>query len=148
MYFTEDDSCEKPIELNEEFEAAYDTAAYEAKISRLLHLAYERLKSEDPERMRDWNLAIRTLRRGDHYLLVLWDTTPPSEDPVSDFLKPVGVGMLITLGIGIAIILAVKYHIDLDRILPNSHPGLAVSIFVGLLVIVIRSINGLAKPSF
>jgi len=54
--------------------------------------------------MRDWNLAIRTLRRGDHYLLALWDTTPPSEDPVSDFLKPVGVGMLITLGIGIAII--------------------------------------------
>jgi len=51
MYFTEgDDSCEKPIELNEEFEAAYDTAAYEATISRLLHLAYERLKSEDPER--------------------------------------------------------------------------------------------------
>ena len=104
MYFTEsDDSCEKPIELNEEFEAAYDTAAYEAKISRLLHLAYERLKSEDPERMR---LESRhpTLRRGDHYLLVLWDTTPPSEDPVSDFRKPVGVGMLITLGIGIAVI--------------------------------------------
>ena len=86
--------------------------------------------------MRDWKLAIRTLRRGDHYLLALWDT-PPSEHPVSDFLKPVGVGMLITVGIGIGIILAVKYHIDLDRILPNPHPGLTVSIFVGLLLIVI-----------
>jgi len=65
MYFTESDSasCDNPLELNDEFEAQYDTAAYEAKISRLLHHAYERLKGEDPERMREWKLAIRTLRK-------------------------------------------------------------------------------------
>jgi hypothetical protein len=68
MYFTESDAstCEDPVELNDEFEAQYDTPEYEAKLSRLLHHAYDRLKGEDPERVREWNLAIRTLRRGDH----------------------------------------------------------------------------------
>jgi hypothetical protein len=50
MYFTESDatSCDNPVELNEEFEAQYDTGEYETKISRLLHHAYDRLKLEDP----------------------------------------------------------------------------------------------------
>ena len=48
MYFTEsDDSCVSPLELNEEFEAKYDTAEYEPKISRLLHEAHKRLKDEN-----------------------------------------------------------------------------------------------------
>ena len=51
MYFTESDatSCDNPVQLNEEFEAQYDTAEYETKISRLLHHAYDRLRLEDPE---------------------------------------------------------------------------------------------------
>jgi len=50
MYFTETDatSCDNPVELNEEFEAQYDTAEYETKISRLVHHAYDRLKLEAP----------------------------------------------------------------------------------------------------
>ena len=52
MYFTESNgtSCDNPVELNDEFEAQYETAVYEAKISRLLHHAYNRLKAEDPDR--------------------------------------------------------------------------------------------------
>jgi len=140
MYFTESDStsCDNPLELNDEFEAQYDTAAYEAKISRLLHHAYERLKGEDPERMREWKLAIRTLRRGDHYLLVLWDSAPPSEHPIRDFLKPVGVGVLIAFGISIAIFLSVEYNISWDRIrkyVPAPNPRFAVFIFVGVFLL-------------
>ena len=140
MYFTESDpaSCDNPLELNDEFEAQYDTVAYEAKISRLLHHAYERLKGEDPERMREWKLAIRTLRRGDHYLLVLWDSVPPSEHPIRDFLKPVGVGVLIAFGIGIAIVLSVEYNISWDRVrkyVPAPNPRLAVFIFVGVFLL-------------
>ena len=39
MYFTESDpsSCENPLALNDEFEAQYDTAVYEAKISDSLN---------------------------------------------------------------------------------------------------------------
>ena len=81
MYFTESDSasCENPIELNQEFEARYDTGEYELKISRLLRQAYKRLKDEDAGNLRTWNQAIRTLRKGDHYILVLWDVKPTSD---------------------------------------------------------------------
>ena len=117
MYFTESDatSCDNPVELNEEFEAQYDTAEYETKISRLLHHAYDRLKLEDPERKRTWDQAIRTLRKGDHYFLVLWDIKPMSEHPTRDFFKLLGVGMLIAVGMGIAGVFSDKYNIDSHR---------------------------------
>ena len=107
MYFTESDatSCDDPIQLNQEFEAQYDTAEYEAKVSGLLHSSYERLKREDPQRIEDWNQSIETLAKGDHYLLVLWGVEPPSKHPVQDLFKLVGVGVLIAIGIGLAIFL-------------------------------------------
>src|SRR5215467_105917 len=108
MYFTEsDDSCENPLKLNEEFEAKYDTAEYEPKVSRLLHRAYKRLKDENPENKRNWSLAIQTLRKGDHYVLVLWDVAPQSDHPMRDFFKPFNIGLLIAVGIFVAIVL---YH--------------------------------------
>jgi hypothetical protein len=73
MYFTESDpaSCKNPLELNEEFEAAYDTAEYEIKMSSLLSHAQDRLTREEPAKMRTWEEAVGTLRQSDHYLLVL-----------------------------------------------------------------------------
>jgi hypothetical protein len=103
------------VELNEEFEAQYDIADYETKISRLLHHAYDRLKLEDPEGKRTWDQAIRTLRKGDHYFLVLWDIKPRSEHPTRDFFKLLGVGMLIAVAIGIAAVFSDKYNIDSHR---------------------------------
>ena len=38
-------------------------AEYESKTSRLLHHAYDRLKAEDPTGKRNWDEAIRTLRK-------------------------------------------------------------------------------------
>jgi hypothetical protein len=73
MHFTEDqDASEDPTALNEEFEAQYETAKYEKKISRLMRHAYKRIRTENSEKVLKWNRAIRTLRRGDHYILVLW----------------------------------------------------------------------------
>ena len=72
MYFTEGKGAlEDPATLNEEFEAQYDTATYEKKMSGLMRGAYRRLKRENPEGARQWNRAIRTLSKGDHYILVL-----------------------------------------------------------------------------
>jgi hypothetical protein len=132
VYFTESDaaSCDNPLELNEEFEAQYDTAEYEAKLSRLLHHAYDRLKREDPEGKRNWDLAIRTLRKGDHYALVLWDTKPASEHPTRDSFKLLGVGMLIAMGIGIAAIFAAKYNVDSHRF-----SGYAVAVVLGVCIL-------------
>jgi hypothetical protein len=74
MYFTESDpaSCADPVRLNDEFEEKYDTAEYEAKMSRLLHRAYKRLKAENPGGKLQWDEEISTLEKGDHYVLVLW----------------------------------------------------------------------------
>lgn len=67
MYFTESaDAVEDPIKLNEEFDAEYDNAEYEAKISKLLQHAHDRIKKENPETAREWDAAMQQLRRGDH----------------------------------------------------------------------------------
>lgn len=73
MYFVENDptSCSDPLELNDEFEAQYDTGEYEAKTRGLLGRAYKRLKKEDPTKVRHWDDAVQTLRGGDHYLPVM-----------------------------------------------------------------------------
>jgi len=75
MYFTETDpaSCENPIDLNTEFEEQYDTPEYELKISGMLHRAYKRVKQEGAANFRNWEEAVQTLRKGDHYILVLLD---------------------------------------------------------------------------
>jgi len=82
MYFVENDatSCADPLELNDEFEAKYDTAEYEAKIAHLLSHAYKRLKAESPEEARYWDEAMNTLYSGDHYLPVMWHGKRPSEN--------------------------------------------------------------------
>jgi hypothetical protein len=88
MYFTETDECpEDPIALNDAFEAEYDTDEYEAKISKLLHHAYQRLRKENDAARKNWDLAIKCLRRGDHYLLVMWDLAPSTWTPVRDSLR-------------------------------------------------------------
>ena len=96
MCFTEsDDTFEDPIKLNEEFEAAYETDEYEAKISGLLRRAYKRIANENQEMARQWDGAIRVLRKGDHYLLVLWDQGP-SERPPHDSLKLLGSAIVVS----------------------------------------------------
>jgi hypothetical protein len=93
MYFTESDpaSCGDPFSLNDEFEEKYDTAEYEAKMSRLLHRAYKRLKAENPAGKFQWDEAISTLEKGDHYVLVLWAQHSPmdarKDDPGSKVVK-------------------------------------------------------------
>ena len=97
MYFTESDpaSCGDPFNLNDEFEQKYDTAEYEAKMSRLLHRAYKRLKAENPAGKFQWDEAISTLEKGDHYVLVLWGPHPPmgarKDDPGNKVVKHGGM---------------------------------------------------------
>jgi hypothetical protein len=140
MYFTESDaaSCDNPAELNDEFETQQDTAEYEAKVSRLLHHAYTRLKAEDPERKRNWDQAIRALRKGDHYILVLWDLKLPSEHSVRDSLNLLGTALLVVAGLVVAAFLSAKYDLNLDRFrkyLPAPSPRLAIVMYLGLFLL-------------
>src|ERR1700719_1545019 len=50
MYFTESGEMpEDPIQLNDEFEARYNTGKYEAKVATLLHHPYQRASNENDE---------------------------------------------------------------------------------------------------
>ena len=140
MYFTESDpsSCDDPIALNDEFEAQCDMAEYETKLSRLLHHAYTRLKSEDPEKVRTWDQSIRMLRKGDHYVLVLWDIKVPAAPSMKDRLKLLGTGLLIATVVVLGSFASAKYNITLDRFrnsLPSPNPRLALLIFIGVFVL-------------
>jgi hypothetical protein len=107
MYFTETGDCpEDPIALNDAFEARYDTDEYEAKISKLMHHAYQQNRKGNPEATRQWNNAIRTLRKGDHYILVFWDQGP-QERPPYDSLKLLGTALLV-----IALLVPIMFVLD------------------------------------
>jgi hypothetical protein len=96
MHFTEGpDACEDPAALNEEFEVQYNTAEYEAKIARLMAQAYRRLKKQNPEAARSWNAAIRELRKGDHYILVMWSPWSSATSAPWGFRKATGASLIL-----------------------------------------------------
>lgn len=106
MYFTESSGApEDPIALNDEFEAQYDTAEYEPKISRLLHHAYARLKKDNPLLVRQWDDSLRFLAKGDHYILVLWRSDYPRGRSLYDSLKLLGASVvLVVLALGFVVL--------------------------------------------
>lgn len=105
MYFTESqDATEDPIQLNDEFEAKYNMAEYEAKISNLLHHARTRLKKQNPETARQWDQSVRLLRKGDHYILVLLDLKIAPKLTMVGVLKLVGLTVAVSVFGGVALI--------------------------------------------
>jgi hypothetical protein len=141
MYFTEGpDAIEDPTQLNDDFEAEYEMAAYEAKMSKLLHRAYARVKKENPETARTWNESIRILKKGDHYILVLWGVNDTNiqagkstqERPPQDFLKLISTAFLVVaLLLGI-IFTADHYHFHWNR---APQPRGSTPVWLGRLLI-------------
>jgi len=138
MYFTESGYVpEDPIKLNEVFEAEYDSDEYEAKSSRLLHHAYQRLRKENDATRKNWELAIKCLRRGDHYLLVMWDLTPPGERPPGDSLKLFAAGLGVAALVIVAAFIAVKLEPQwrwLQKKLPSPNPHILFGIFITIVL--------------
>ena len=140
MYFTESGYVpEDPIKLNEEFEAEYDSDEYESKISRLLHHAYRRLRKENDAVRKNWNLAIKCLRRGDHYLLVMWDLASSGEKSPGDSLKLIasslGLAALAILAAFIAPKFEVQWRWFQEAAQTHWHVlfGMFIAIFLGVL---------------
>ena len=103
MQFTESsDAVENPIELNDEFEKHYDTSEFERKIALLLADAYRRLKKETPDTARTWDSCIRKLKKGDHYILVMWSQRSSS---TFGFWKTLGASLLVALAVGLVVVL-------------------------------------------
>jgi hypothetical protein len=138
MYFTESpDAVEDPVKLNEEFEAQYDSDEYESKIARLLHHAHARAKKESSETRARWDDAIKSLRRGDHYLLVMWDLIPPGERPRGDSVKLFLAGLGIAALIFVVVFVAGKLEPQwrwLQKKIPTPNPHVLLGIFVAIVV--------------
>jgi hypothetical protein len=151
MYFTESaGAIEDPVKLNEEFEAHSDSDEYESKIAKLLHHAHERAKKESDNTRTRWDDAIKSLRRGDHYLPVMWDLTPPRERPRGDNVK------LFLAGLGIAALIFVLAFVSaklepqwrwLQKKIPTPNPHVLLGIFLTIVVVVFvfprRAVNAL-----
>lgn len=121
MYFTESaEATDDHLKLHDEFEAQYDTAEYEVKVSRLLHHAFVRVKKENPETARHWNEAVKVLNEGDHYILVLLDQKLSGERPPYDSLKLLGTALLLILVVGSLVALAEHYNFHINTG-PTTH---------------------------
>jgi len=135
MYFTEiEEMPEDPIKLNEEFEAEYDSDEYEAKISKLLHHAYARIKKENPEAARQWSEAMLELGKGDHYILVLLNESSLmgsslTERPPHDSLKLFATGLGVAALVVIAAFIPVKFGPQLQ-----AHSHLLFGIFITIVL--------------
>lgn len=117
MYITESGEMrEDLLELNAAFEAEYDSAEYESKVSKLMRRAYTRLRKGDPPAARTWDESIHELSKGDHYLLVLFGNARTNLAPSQklfgwSFWKLLGIGILI-LVIGMVVWVAVVHNAE------------------------------------
>jgi len=138
MYFTESaGAVEDPSKLNEEFEAQYDSEEYESKIAKLLHHAHERVKKESDDTRARWGEAIKCLRRGDHYLLVPWDLTPPGERPRGDSVKLFFAGLGIAALIFVVVLVAGRLEPQwrwLQKKIPTPNAHVLFGIFITIVL--------------
>lgn len=99
MYFSESAWTLPDIDqVNDAFERDYDQTQYENKIGKLIRNFLATAHKENREEFELWKKAVATIRREDHYLLVLIDASynPSPDAPWSRFLK------LLAMGFGIA----------------------------------------------
>ena len=130
MYFTEGRTAvEDPIQLNEEFEAQYDNATYEKKVAQLMKHAYKRLKTADSPDKETWD---RSLKRGDHYILVMWGES-------SSLSTLMGFGLAVLI---LALVSGIRW---IGHSVRPPNPQLLTALFVAFIVFCIFSPRQLSK---
>jgi hypothetical protein len=82
-------------EVNEAFDCEYDQREYEQKIANLIRKLCANARADNKEEFVTWREAVRTLRREDHYLLVMIDAAGVSGRPRGDLLKLVATALVI-----------------------------------------------------
>jgi len=106
------------------------TTISKRRVSRLLHNAYSQLKKENQQAVREFDECSRTLRQGDHYILVLWGAKPIRtlrDRPAGDRLKLVGTALLVA---GVLLTLIYTYSELADRYPFLGKPGEKTQIFM------------------
>ncbi len=118
------------FKLNDEFEAQYDSQEFETKIAKLLHHAHTRIRKENTGKARLWRDAIRVLRKGDHYILVLWGAVPRHG---ASSRWPIGVWAFTLLVITLAGALKPFMSYLMKTSARPAHPQLLLVIFLGMI---------------
>jgi hypothetical protein len=113
LYFTEEGDCpEDPVALDEGAESENDAKEYEAKISGLARRAHQRLKKENSAGLQLWDEAVRVLKKGDHYLLVMLRMKrPEGAFSFSSFFTTLGLALLLVVVLLVMIIALDHYGI-------------------------------------
>jgi hypothetical protein len=105
LYFSEHyPTLPDMAEINEKFDAKYDSEKYEKKIRRLTKKAFKHDREESTEYVARWHEAVRVLKKEDHYLLVMLDVPRSAGDVIKLFIAGVVVAAL-----GIAAMLAFNW---------------------------------------
>jgi hypothetical protein len=148
MYFTEGkEALEDPTALNDEFEAQYDTTKYEKKISRLMAHAYKRLRKENSEKAVLWDKAIRTIRKGDHYLSVLWGHPLRHNSPDRTVFVAIAIAAMMYLAIRFFLGTSRDGTSPYSQYFPNPNPHVMQALYVALFVVAIFFPRIILKPA-
>jgi hypothetical protein len=82
-------------EVTDAFDREYNQAEYEQKIGKLIHNMCTNARVHNREELEAWNEALRTLRKEDHYLLVLIAAGESSSLSAKRFLKLMAIALVV-----------------------------------------------------
>jgi hypothetical protein len=104
LYFTETGwTLPNMLEVNAEFEQAYDEDEYERKIADLVRRIEERNETEGESEQGPWDEAVEKLSEGDHYLLVLINpklaSSGVTQRPTGDFRRLILTALACSFGL-------------------------------------------------
>jgi hypothetical protein len=90
--------------VNDAFDRECDQAEYERKIANLIRKLSASARASNRDEFDTWKEAICTLRKEDHYLLVLIAAAGASGRPGGDLLKLLATALVI-VGVFVVIVL-------------------------------------------
>jgi hypothetical protein len=90
--------------VSEAFDRDYDQAEYEQKIASLIRNFCANARADNKDEFDTWTEAVRTLKKEDHYLLVLIAAAGPEARPRRYLLKLLATALVIAVLIAIVLL--------------------------------------------
>ena len=126
LYFSENfPTLPNMMQISERFDNEVNSEEYEAKISRLAKDARSHDRQQSPENISLWNEAIKLLRKEDHYILVMLDSSPtsssaPNASTNKDQWRLLGYGLLTAALMALFLTPIIVYKIPIPRLVAEA----------------------------